>query len=155
MSEVGRRNGTTTERCIRGPGLKGDVWANTITWLAKLSFCAFGDMVGELRESLCVAYADSARNANPSVDALADGTAALGQIAAHALQPNERFVNAVDLLYRAKPCGEAHHAVTHVAIKYEVRTQGHQAVGLFHVADLEPWGTHFDTQGFEGVQNFV
>ena len=56
--------------------------------------------------------------------------------------------NAVDFLYRAKPCGEAHHAVTHVAIKHEVRTQGHEAVGLFHVADLEPWGTHFDTQGF-------
>lgn len=82
------------------------------------------------------------------MDTVAYGMAALGQVASHALQPDERLINAVDFLRRTQPRCQAHHAIAHVAIQREIRAQGHQAVRFFHVPDLEPRCPHLDPQGF-------
>lgn len=115
---------------------------------AGLSFRALGDGVGQLGQGLRRADADACRDANPLVNAPADGAGAAHQVARYRAQIDEAFVDAVDLLHVAQACGQRHHAVAHVAIQGEVGRQGDKPGFLFQVADLEPWVTHLDAQRF-------
>jgi len=84
---------------------------------AGLAFSALGDGVGQFGKGLGGADADAGRNADPLMDAFADGAGAAHQIAGYAAQVNEAFINGIDLLHMPQACGQRHHAVAHVAIQ--------------------------------------
>lgn len=115
---------------------------------AGFAFGAFGDGVGQFGQGLGGADADAGRDADPLEDAPADGAGAPDQITGDAAQVDEAFVDGIDLLRVAQACGQAHHAVAHVAIQRKVGRQGHKPGLLLQVADLEPGRTHLDAQRF-------
>jgi len=83
---------------------------------------------------------------------LADGAGAAHQVTADAAEVNKAFVDGIDLLVVAQACGQAHHAVAHVAVEREVGRQGDESGFFFEVADLEPGRTHLDAQRFGFVR---
>ena len=92
-------------------------------------------------------------DADPLVDALADGAGAAHQVTADAAEVNKAFVDGIDLLVVAQACGQAHHAVAHVAVlQREVGRQGDESGFFFEVADLEPGHAHLDAQRFGFVR---
>jgi hypothetical protein len=52
----------------------------------------------------------------------------------------------------AQACGQAHHAVAHVAVEREVGREGDESGFIFEVADLEPGRAHLDAQRFGFVR---
>lgn len=108
---------------------------------------AFGDVVGQLGQGLGGGDADAVRDADPFLDARADLAGAQREVAGDAVQVDKAFVDAVDLLPVAQACGQAHHAVAHVAVQLKVGREGDEAGLLFQVADLEEGRAHLDAQG--------
>ena len=103
-------------------------------------------MVRQLGQGLCGRDPDAAGNADPLVDASANLPSSLDQITSHTMQPDERLVDAVDLLRGPQSRSQAHHAVAHVAVEREVGRQGNQPGLLLKVPDLEPRLAHLDAE---------
>ena len=80
------------------------------------------------------------------VDACTYSVSALGQVAAYALQTDERLIDAVNLLRRTQASSQAHHAIAHVAVQREICTEGYQPITVFHVPYLKPGRSHLDAQ---------
>lgn len=119
---------------------------------AGFAFGAFGDGVGQFGQGFGGGDADASRDADPLVDAPADGAGTAHQVTADAAQVDKTFVDGVDLLSVAQACGQGHHAVAHVAVKGEVGRQGDESGFIFEVANLEPGRAHLDAKGFGFVR---
>jgi hypothetical protein len=113
---------------------------------ARLAVGGLADVVGQLGQRLGGGEADAGGQAGLFLDGGAHGVAGGGQVGAHALEVEERFVDAVDLLARRVARLDGHHARAHVEVELVVGRHRQQAGGLLEVAHLEPGLGHLDAE---------
>lgn len=105
-------------------------------------------MIGKLGERLGRANANATGYPYPLEDARAYRVGAGHQVPCHAVQSDEGFVDAIDLLRGAEACRQAHHAIAHVTVEGVVGRQGDQARGFLQMPDGEPGRSHRDSEVF-------
>ena len=103
-------------------------------------------MIGQLRQSFCLGYANTNREVRPAQNRLANFPAKVGKVATvtNSCQIAKCLIDTVNFAARRELFQRGHHTIGHIGIELIVATKRDNAVPAKHVLLFEVRLPHFD-----------